>query len=127
MLDPSPTSRVFLFLQGPHGPFFHQLARMLRAAGSAVWLAGADFAERPYSEASVVEDAKEHDSTVLVLPSSSVRRGLPPLALPGPRASSLIRTVQTTQPSYSSDWIWLFRLVRSTSVISWTAIRLALA
>ena len=28
--------RVFLFLQGPHGPFFHRLAKMLRAAGSGV-------------------------------------------------------------------------------------------
>ncbi|RDC72772.1 capsule biosynthesis protein CapA [Rhodovulum sp. 12E13] len=28
-----PGDRVFLFLQGPHGPFFHQLGRMLRSAG----------------------------------------------------------------------------------------------
>lgn len=32
--------RRFLFLQGPHGPFFHQLARMLRAAGADVWRVG---------------------------------------------------------------------------------------
>jgi len=32
--------RVFLFLQGPHGPFFHRLAMMLRAAGSAVHRVG---------------------------------------------------------------------------------------
>lgn len=31
------TDRTFLMLQGPHGPFFHQLAQMLRQAGSAVW------------------------------------------------------------------------------------------
>lgn len=33
-------TRVFLFLQGPHGPFFGQLGRMLRAAGCTVWRAG---------------------------------------------------------------------------------------
>lgn len=32
-----PEGRVFLLLQGPHGPFFDGLARLLRAAGSTVW------------------------------------------------------------------------------------------
>ncbi len=32
--------RRFLFLQGPHGPFFKRLARMLRAAGAEVWRVG---------------------------------------------------------------------------------------
>ena len=32
--------RVFLMLQGPHGPFFDRLARLLRAAGATVWRAG---------------------------------------------------------------------------------------
>ncbi|MCX7889360.1 MAG: capsule biosynthesis protein CapA [Rhodobacteraceae bacterium] len=32
--------RRFLMLQGPHGPFFGQLADMLRAAGAAVWRVG---------------------------------------------------------------------------------------
>jgi len=31
-----PTTRHFLFLQGPHGPFLHRLAKMLRAAGTQV-------------------------------------------------------------------------------------------
>ncbi|MCB1328988.1 MAG: capsular biosynthesis protein [Maritimibacter sp.] len=31
---------VFLFLQGPHGPFFRQLARMLGAAGATCWRVG---------------------------------------------------------------------------------------
>lgn len=30
----------FLFLQGPHGPFFRQLARLLRDAGHNVWRVG---------------------------------------------------------------------------------------
>ncbi len=33
-------NRVFLFLQGPHGPFFARLGRMLRAAGAEVWRVG---------------------------------------------------------------------------------------
>ncbi|MFD1913845.1 capsule biosynthesis protein [Halodurantibacterium flavum] len=39
----SPASwdqRVFLMLQGPHGPFFHQLGKSLRAAGATVWRIG---------------------------------------------------------------------------------------
>ncbi|WP_134681392.1 capsule biosynthesis protein [Paracoccus ravus] len=32
--------RVFLLLQGPHGPFFDQLSRQLRKAGSGVWRVG---------------------------------------------------------------------------------------
>ena len=32
-----PAQRVFLMLQGPHGPFFDRLARLLRAAGAQVW------------------------------------------------------------------------------------------
>lgn len=32
--------RIFLFLQGPHGPFFRRLARMLRAAGASTWRVG---------------------------------------------------------------------------------------
>ncbi len=33
-------NRRFLFLQGPHGPFFWRLAKLLRAAGSEVWRVG---------------------------------------------------------------------------------------
>ena len=32
--------KTYLFLQGPHGPFFRQLGRMLRAAGADVWRVG---------------------------------------------------------------------------------------
>ncbi|MBT2130966.1 capsule biosynthesis protein [Aliiroseovarius lamellibrachiae] len=32
--------RKFLFLQGPHGPFFARLGRMMRAAGAEVWRVG---------------------------------------------------------------------------------------
>ncbi|MEQ9261032.1 MAG: capsular biosynthesis protein [Roseovarius sp.] len=32
--------RVFLFLQGPHGPFFEKLARMIRRTGAEAWRVG---------------------------------------------------------------------------------------
>ncbi|SDW24055.1 capsular polysaccharide export protein [Ruegeria halocynthiae] len=35
-----PDQRVFLFLQGPHGPFFNALGRMLHTAGAQVWRVG---------------------------------------------------------------------------------------
>ncbi len=35
-----PQTRVFLFLQGPHGPFFRDLARQLEAAGAKTWRIG---------------------------------------------------------------------------------------
>ncbi|MFC2968320.1 capsule biosynthesis protein [Acidimangrovimonas pyrenivorans] len=34
------SDRRFLFLQGPHGPFFNRLGAMLRAAGAKVWRVG---------------------------------------------------------------------------------------
>jgi capsular polysaccharide export protein len=36
----SAQDRIFLLLQGPHGPFFGQLADRLRAAGAVAWRAG---------------------------------------------------------------------------------------
>ena len=39
-MAPSHAHRVFLFLQGPHGPFFGQLGVMLQAAGARVWRVG---------------------------------------------------------------------------------------
>jgi capsular polysaccharide export protein len=42
------TSRVFLFLQGPHGPFFHSLGKQLRAAGCQVWRVGFNAGDRAF-------------------------------------------------------------------------------
>ncbi|MEO0381799.1 MAG: capsule biosynthesis protein CapA [Pseudomonadota bacterium] len=41
-------SRVFLFLQGPHGPFFHRLGKMLRRAGATVWRVGFNAGDRAF-------------------------------------------------------------------------------
>lgn len=40
--------RHFLFLQGPHGPFLHRLAKMLRAAGAEVWRVGFNAGDRAF-------------------------------------------------------------------------------
>ena len=43
-----PPQRVFLFLQGPHGPFFHQLGRMLERAGAKVKRVGFNAGDRAF-------------------------------------------------------------------------------
>ncbi|HLQ18860.1 MAG TPA: capsular biosynthesis protein [Tabrizicola sp.] len=40
------TNRHFLFLQGPHGPWFRQLGQMLRATGAGVWRVGFNLGDR---------------------------------------------------------------------------------
>ncbi len=44
----SPDKRVFLFLQGPHGPFFNRLGKMLRFAGADVWRVGFNAGDRAF-------------------------------------------------------------------------------
>ena len=44
----TPATRRFLFLQGPHGPFFHRLGKMLRAAGAQVWRVGFNAGDRAF-------------------------------------------------------------------------------
>lgn len=41
-------TRVFLFLQGPHGPFFHRLGMMLRKTGAQVWRVGFNAGDRAF-------------------------------------------------------------------------------
>ncbi|MEM7598369.1 MAG: capsular biosynthesis protein [Pseudomonadota bacterium] len=38
--------KVFLFLQGPHGPFFHRLGRMVGHSGAEVWRVGFNAGDR---------------------------------------------------------------------------------
>ncbi|MGB7243600.1 MAG: hypothetical protein WBC93_16145, partial [Sulfitobacter sp.] len=45
---PGSEHSVYLFLQGPHGPFFGQLAKMLRQAGSDVWRVGFNAGDRAF-------------------------------------------------------------------------------
>ncbi len=42
------SDRRFLFLQGPHGPFFHKLGKMLRLAGADVWRVGFNQGDRAF-------------------------------------------------------------------------------
>ncbi|WP_375689798.1 capsule biosynthesis protein [Pseudooceanicola sp. LIPI14-2-Ac024] len=44
----SGQDRVFLFLQGPHGPFFHHLGHVLRRAGAEVWRVGFNAGDRAF-------------------------------------------------------------------------------
>ena len=48
MTTSSRPDRVFAFLQGPHGPFFNGLGRMLRAAGAQVWRVGFNAGDRAF-------------------------------------------------------------------------------
>ncbi|MEO0752546.1 MAG: capsule biosynthesis protein CapA, partial [Pseudomonadota bacterium] len=38
--------KVFLFLQGPHGPFFQRLGRMVRHSGAEIWRVGFNAGDR---------------------------------------------------------------------------------
>lgn len=40
--------RCFLFLQGPHGPWFHRLATLLRATGARSWRVGFNLGDRVF-------------------------------------------------------------------------------
>jgi capsular polysaccharide export protein len=42
------SNRRFLFLQGPHGPWFHRLGGLLRAAGAEVWRVGFNLGDRVF-------------------------------------------------------------------------------
>jgi len=44
----SGQDRRFLFLQGPHGPFFHALGRMLERTGAQVWRVGFNRGDRAF-------------------------------------------------------------------------------
>lgn len=44
----STQDKVFLFLQGPHGPFFNSLGKMLRLAGAQVWRVGFNAGDRAF-------------------------------------------------------------------------------
>lgn len=48
MRSHTQTSRVFVFLQGPHGPFFHALGAMLRTAGAQTWRVGFNAGDRAF-------------------------------------------------------------------------------
>ena len=48
MTPHAPDQRVFLFLQGPHGPFFNRLGKMLRTAGADVWRVGFNAGDRAF-------------------------------------------------------------------------------
>jgi len=48
MIVTAAPTRTFLFLQGPHGPFFNSLGKMLRRAGAEVWRVGFNAGDRAF-------------------------------------------------------------------------------
>lgn len=48
MHNASGHNRSFLFLQGPHGPFFWKLGRMLRLTGASVWRVSFNAGDRAF-------------------------------------------------------------------------------
>ncbi|MCA2009919.1 capsule biosynthesis protein CapA [Cereibacter sphaeroides] len=48
MIRTTGDDRRFLFLQGPHGPFFRELGAMLRQAGAEVWRVGFNRGDQAY-------------------------------------------------------------------------------
>ena len=48
MIRTTGDDRRFLFLQGPHGPFFRELGEMLRRAGAEVWRVGFNRGDQAY-------------------------------------------------------------------------------
>ncbi len=48
MSNATGQKRAFLFLQGPHGPFFHRLGTMLRKTGAEVWRVGFNAGDRAF-------------------------------------------------------------------------------
>jgi capsular polysaccharide export protein len=54
--------RRFLFLQGPHGPWFNRLARHLRLAGAEVWRVGFNLGDRVFwTSAGYIAFQDSHD------------------------------------------------------------------
>lgn len=67
------TGKQFLFLQGPHGPFFQQLATQLRKTGAQVWRVGFNAGDQAFwrhkasyiEYTSPVDDWPYHLATIL--------------------------------------------------------------
>lgn len=64
---PPVEQRVFLLLQGPHGPFFNRLGRLLRQAGATVWRCGFNAGDEFFWEDK--EHFIRHDATMQDWPS----------------------------------------------------------
>ncbi|WP_412507195.1 capsule biosynthesis protein [Roseovarius sp. SYSU LYC5161] len=47
-IETDPRRKTFLFLQGPHGPFFDRLGRMSTRAGATVWRVGFNAGDRAF-------------------------------------------------------------------------------
>ncbi len=80
-----PTSaRKFLFLQGPHGPFFAQLGEMLANAGAQVWRVGFNRGDRAFwPNAGFIPYRGNHDNWPAACADLLDARGITDLVLYG--------------------------------------------
>lgn len=79
-----PTRR-FLFLQGPHGPFFHRLGGLLRAAGCETWRVGFNRGDDAFwfDRASFIPFQKSADAWPAVCADLMNEKGITDLVLYG--------------------------------------------
>ncbi len=78
-------TRHFLFLQGPHGPFFRQLGRMLTAAGAKVWRVGFNAGDRAFwaKDQSFIAFAGAPESWETTLAALISKKGITDIVLYG--------------------------------------------
>jgi capsular polysaccharide export protein len=79
------TDRVFLFLQGPHGPFFRRLGGMLRAAGAEVWRVGFNMGDQVFwaDRRSYLPFTEERDAWAARIRAILAEKGVTDLVLYG--------------------------------------------
>jgi capsular polysaccharide export protein len=76
--------RRFLFLQGPHGPWFHRLGRLLRAAGAEVWRVGFNLGDRVFWPGpGYIPYKQDHDLWADVCADLLARHGITDLVVYG--------------------------------------------
>lgn len=91
--------RVFLFLQGPHGPFFNALGRMLRATGAQVWRVGFNAGDRAFwfDRASYIPYRGSLDDWADTLTDLVLARGVTDLVLYGDVRPIHARAIQVAR------------------------------
>lgn len=79
------SGKRILFLQGPHGPFFHELSRHLLAAGAQVWKVGFNQGDRAFwkDDASFIPYRGRHDDWPAALAGLLDRHRITDIALYG--------------------------------------------
>jgi len=85
MVKTTGKGKKFLFLQGPHGPFFDGLAAMLRSAGAQTWRVGFNRGDQAFwsDSGSFIPFLEKHDAWPRVLADILDRRKITDIVLYG--------------------------------------------